>query len=83
MNRHHYPSNNAVLGAPQGMPIEQCSALPVTRLQYECGTRGVASFWMPTPEELKRLQAGLAVRLVVLGDTHPPVHIAVDGDGLI
>lgn len=83
MNRHQHPSNNAVLGAPPGMPIDECSALPITRIIYACGTPAVASYWMPTPAELALLNQGRAVRLAVLGTTHPPLMLGVDGDGVL
>lgn len=84
MNRHQHPSNNAVLGAPPGMPFEECNALPITRVVWQdTGGHGVVSYWMPTPDELRRLNAGQAVRLTVLGQTHPPLALGVDGDGEI
>lgn len=83
MQRTQHPSNNAVLGAPPGMSIDQCSALPITRLVYSDGTPAVASFWKPTPDELERIKQGMAIRLTVLGHTHPPLLIEVDGDGLL
>lgn len=83
MNRHQHPSNNAILGAPAGMPIDECAALPVTRIYYSDGTPAVASFWKPTPDELALLNRGQAVRLTVLGGTHPPLVLGVDGDGFI
>jgi len=83
MNRHQHPSNNAVLGAPPGMPIDECNALPITRITYACGTPAVVSYWMPTPAELALMNEGRAVRLSVLGTTHPPLMLGVDGDGVL
>lgn len=80
MNRHQHHSNNDVLRAPPGVPIEECMALAITRIEYPDGTPAVASYWMPTADELARLNAGKAVAMVVLGRTHPPVFLAVDGD---
>ena len=37
MNIHQHPTNNSVLAAPPGASIDQCRALPVTRLQYPDG----------------------------------------------
>ena len=82
MNRHQHLSNNDILGAPKGVDIETCSALPITRVQWpDTGEFGVVSYWMPTPEELQRLNQGQAVRLSVIGHTHPPLLLGVDGDG--
>lgn len=83
MNRHQHPTNNAVLGAPPGVPLDECNALPITRIQYSDGTPAVASYWRPTPAELALLNHGHAVRLTVLGTTHPPLMLGVDGDGVL
>lgn len=83
MDRHQHPTNNGVLGAPPGMPIEECHALPITRIRYACGTPAVVSYWMPTEREISLLLAGRPVRLCVLGALTPPVMLGVDGDGLL
>ena len=83
MDRHQHPTNNDVLGAPPGVPLDECQALPITRIQYSDGTPAVASFWTPSAEELALLNQGRAVRLVVLGRTHPPLMLGVDGDGVL
>lgn len=83
MDRSQHATNNDVLGAPPGVSIDQCQALPITRIRYPDGTPAVCSFWTPTPDELARLNAGRAVRLCVVGVTHPPLHLGVDGDGFI
>ena len=83
MDRHQHPTNNDVLGAPPGVPIDECNALPITRIQYSDGTPAVASYWRPTPAELALLAQGAAVRLTVLGATHPPLMLGVDGDGVL
>lgn len=78
-----HPSNNGVLGAPAGMPIEECRGLFITRVMHVDTQRaGVFSYWKPDADELALLAAGHAVRLSVLGITHAPVAIGVDGDGL-
>jgi hypothetical protein len=35
----------------------------------------VASYWRPTPEELRELVDGGCVEVVILGFTHPPISI--------
>lgn len=72
-------TNNDVLGAPKGQTIEQCAALPITRSVYEDGTPAVVSYWEPTQEEIIQLLAGKLIRLTILGTTHAPVQIGVDG----
>lgn len=81
MKKTQHQTNNAVLGAPKGMSIEECEALPITRIKYSDGTPAVASFWTPTASELQLLNDGKPVRLIVLGNTHPPLSMGVDGDG--
>lgn len=83
MNRHQHPSNNDVLGAPRGATADECMALPITRVIWAGPVEGVASYWMPTAAELALLNTGAAVRLSVIGRTHPPLYVGVDGDGLI
>jgi len=81
MNRTQHLSNNDVLGAPRGTPIEECSALPITRVRFADGMQGIASFWQPSAAEVALISAGKSVRLLVLGTTHAPIAIGVDGDG--
>ena len=82
MRATQHPSNNDVLGAPPGATIEECHALPITRVRFELtDEHGCVSFWRPTAAELALLQAGRSVRLCVLGRTHPPISVGVDGDG--
>lgn len=81
MNKTQHPSNNAVLGAPAGMSIDECGALAITRIQYEDGTPAVASYWQPTTFEIELIKKGQPIRLVVLGTTHAPLMLGVDGDG--
>lgn len=83
MQRSQHQSNNAVLGAPQGMSIDECNALPITRIQYGDGTPAVASYWTPTSDERDLIAQGAPVRLIVLGATHPPLLLGVDGDGVM
>lgn len=84
MTPHQHPSNNDVLAAPPGATPEECRALPVTRVVYvDARVQGVVSYWRPTAEELQLLNQGRAVRLSVLGRTHPPLALGVDGDGLL
>lgn len=76
-----HSSSNAVLGAPPGMPIEECRALPITRVQFGDGTLACVSFWRPSDHELQLLAQGQPLRLCLLGTTHPPLSVGVDGDG--
>lgn len=81
MNRYQHHSNNAVLGAPPGMSIDECNALPITRIQYTDGAHAVASYWQPSSFELELIARGRPIRLVILGTTHAPLMLGVDGDG--
>lgn len=84
MDKVQHPSNNGVLGAPPGMTIEQCTALPITRIAYTNQDDpsapplpGVRSYWKPSQEEITKLQAGGYVCLEVLGVTMPPTILTV------
>lgn len=85
MNHIPHPSNNAELAPPAGMTPDQCLPLPITRIVYDQAGGGdipaCVSFWKPTPQQLALLNAGRPVWLSVLGHTHPPLCIGVDGDG--
>mgnify|MGYP000724096069 CR=1 FL=1 len=80
MRHTQHKSNNVVLGAPSGMSIDECHALPVTRFAYPAGTRAAASYWLPNEQERALIAQGKPVCLVILGDLHPPVALGVDGD---
>lgn len=80
MRPTQHPSNNDVLRAPSGATVDECRPLPITRLFYGA-TPAVVSYWQPTAEQLALLAAGKPVWLSVLGHTHPPLAIGVDGDG--
>lgn len=73
-----HPSNNRVLGAPKGWDqgALNCGALPVTDTVVE-GLPAIVSFWKPDPEELQALLAGESVALYVIGQSMPPVMVAV------
>lgn len=72
-----HPSNNRVLGAPKGVPIEDCKALAVTDTVMN-DAPAVASFWRPDAQELALLNAGKAVVLMVQGQTHAPLFVGVE-----
>ena len=80
MERTQHPTNNAVLGAPPGISIDNCGALPITRVLFTNGDQACVSFWRPSASELRLLNAGHSVRLCVMGTTHAPLSIGVDGD---
>ena len=83
MERSQHRTNNAVLGAPAGATIEDCGALPITRVQFAEGGHACVSFWRPSATELELLAAGKPVRLCVMGTTHAPISVGVDGDGVM
>lgn len=76
-----HPTSNDVLQAPAGVGIEQCRPLAITRHTYDDGTPAVMSFWQPSDAERAAISAGKPVYIHVLGRTHPPVFIGVDGVG--
>lgn len=82
MNKVQHPSNNRVLGAPEGWDqgALPCSALAITDIDWE-GVPAIVSFWAPTVEELALLNAGHPVALSVCGRTMPPVSLFVGSKG--
>ena len=85
MNPTRHPSNNAVLGRPADMTDDECSALAVTRIVYDLANGdqvpASVSFWQLSPEQLALLNEGKRVWLSVMGTTHPPLMLGVEGDG--
>jgi hypothetical protein len=55
---------------------EGCHDLPAIMYEKD-GYIMWDTYWSPTEEELVYLNAGMKVRLTVLGDRHPPVKIGV------
>ncbi len=72
-----HPSNNAVLGAPPGMSIDECKAAPITRTRYSDGSASVATYWQLTDDERAAIAAGGMVRVEVLGASMPPMIVSV------
>lgn len=72
-----HPSNNSVLGAPPGVSIEDCRALPITRGLVD-GKPVCISYWKPTDAEIELILRGKCVALWVWGMTHAPVAVGVD-----
>lgn len=85
MKATRHLTNNAELGAPEGMSPDECQPLPITRIVYDLagggGLPACVSYWTPSPEQLALLNAGRPVWLSVLGTTHPPLCLGVEGDG--
>lgn len=72
MNIHQHPTNNSVLAAPPGASIDQCRALPVTRLQYPDG-QAVRSYWHPTDAE-RQARANCASAAIKTGAKQSEHH---------
>lgn len=79
MRPTQHPSNNDVLRAPPGVPIEECVPLAITRAVTPDGQQLVFSYWELSDEERKAIAAGAKVAFSCWGTTHPPVCIGVDG----
>ncbi|MCK4121397.1 hypothetical protein HFK83_03305 [Ralstonia pseudosolanacearum] len=79
MQRVQHPTNNSVLGAPEGwdQSVLPVGAMPITRTEVN-GVPAVASYWKPSADELAQLNAGGSVALWVLGPTMPPVAVEVE-----
>jgi len=70
---------NRALGPPKDWDHEldgPCATLHVREGLF-LGSSACASWWYPTPDELRRLLQGFPVELVVVSTVHPPVCIQV------
>ncbi len=78
MDITHNKLCNATLGAPSDMPAPACQPLPVFQYTDEDGPWS-ASFWQPTPEELKLINAKqpIVLRVRAFGRQHPVVSLSV------
>ncbi|MEM9452014.1 MAG: hypothetical protein AAGA75_26285 [Cyanobacteria bacterium P01_E01_bin.6] len=63
-----------VVSPPQGKQHE-FSGLRVVDCVYEDGQKGVISCWLPTPEDLERLNNGGGIYLVVLSQSISPTML--------
>ena len=81
MKVHQHGTTNMLLTAPEN--LKNCDTVPATMvIDNEVPGEGygvrVLTYWRPTEEELKLLNAGCSVCLHVYGGTHPPVAITVE-----
>lgn len=81
MRLRQHSTSNDVLGAPAGVPHEQCTPAPVTRIEYADGTRCVRTYWQPSPEEMAAIAAGRPVWLQWWGISMAPACLGVEGVG--
>ena len=61
---------------------ETMSSLRVLPLQYADGRRCMVSAWMPTPEDLERINSGKPIYLGVMAPGQPPVMLTTDSEDL-
>lgn len=60
-----------------GTSDQDYGKLYIEDVRYEGGIDAMRSIWEPTPGELKALQAGGKIRLVIVGVQHPAVLLEV------
>lgn len=82
------PRADRWLGAPIGWKPDEhgpCAHLAIRDMDTTGGP-AMMSLWEATPDELERLNKGAPISLLVMGQIHPPVMLAVgmvpkeDGD---
>ena len=61
---------------------ETMSSLRVLPLQYADGQRCMVSAWMPTPDDLERLNNGKPIYLGVMAVGQPPVMLTTEPEDL-
>ena len=72
MNIYNMKDATRVLGTAQGY-----RPLPIRDGTYEDGTMFMISSWVPTTEELAKLNRGETVKVTILGREHPPIMVGV------
>lgn len=79
MIRTQHPSNNKVLGAPEGWDQGEipCGALPITVERDAEGNVFLTSYWQLSDEERAAIAGGGLVRLTILNNSHPVVALGV------
>lgn len=68
-----------VLNAPVGWDKDRdgfCGTLPIRDERTTAGETMV-SVWLPTQEEIERIQQGAPIYLYIVGTVHPPVSVSV------
>lgn len=75
--QHH--TANCVLAGGDGV-----ANLPATRVRFYDPTgatsiEGYMTFWQPTPADVQAIMSGRPIQLEVLGGSHPPVKVSVEG----
>lgn len=76
MRCHLHDSSNMLLGKPPDST--NVDIVPATMMvDDETGQVTIATFWLPTEEELRSLNSGASVVLYVLDNMHPCVAIGV------
>lgn len=73
----HIEGATRTLLAPSDNP--EVKPLGIRDIVYEGGIPAVMSAWMPSPEELKALNAGEPVYLSIFGTNMPPAFVGVKG----
>lgn len=74
---HH--SNNTVFNPPKG--DAECQSLSATRATV-LGRESVITFWKPNGEELKQLNEGRSVAVILYTPIIPPMWVVVDDSKL-
>ena len=79
MDHKDFTESNCTHGKPAGWSDEQCGSLKTHQgIIPEGPNKGMSfiiSHWVPTPEELRELNNGGGVYLMVLGKAMPPVSL--------
>lgn len=79
MRAIQHQTANCVLQGGDGV-----ANLPATRVQFYDPTGaapvdGFMTFWQPSPADIQAIMAGRPIQLEVLGGSHPPVKVSVEG----
>lgn len=73
----NHPSCNLRLGPPRGVSDVDCGTLPVKTWQDPSLGQVMTSFWKPSAEELKALNAGGSIAINLYTRVHPMMSALV------
>ncbi len=69
------------IGAPEGWDHEKdgiCHTVEVVDQEID-GSNWMTTAWIPKPDELKRLNDGMPILLMIMGSRHPVVSLQIGG----
>jgi hypothetical protein len=79
MHTGHIQNATRILNKPKDWDRERdgiCGTLPIRDEKTTAGDTMVSA-WLPTPEEIQRINEGAPIYVYVVGNVHPPISVDV------